>query len=264
MSFLDITIFSFIQGMSEFLPISSSGHLLILHNFIGLKEASSLSFDVALHLGTVLAILLFFIKDINIILRDALGFMLVKTKQPKLFFPIICSTIPAVIFGFIIVIFDLIDSLRILPLVAFNLIFFGILLYYVDIKAKNNTDFYQISNKKGFIIGLGQALSLIPGVSRSGICITTARLLCINKVAAIKYSMIISIPSILGAALLTFIKADALNFSYYEFFLGIMLSFIFGLIVIKLLMEFIKKFTFKLFMLYRIILGIIILLYYYW
>lgn len=264
MDFLNIVILAFVQGLSEFLPISSSGHLIIFQNILGIDAEGSIAFDVALHMGTIIAIAVFFSKDFWILLKDSSLFLIGKEKKPRLMFQVIASTIPAVIFGFILIYFKLADYFRIIPIIAFNLIFFGILLYYADIKAKQETEFYSISTKQGFLIGIAQSLALIPGVSRSGICITMARFLNIDKIASIKYGMLISIPSILGAGLLTLIKeAGNTPFSIEDFIWGIALSFIFGLIVIKFILEFVKRFSFKAFMIYRIALGIIILVYYF-
>lgn len=264
MDFLNIVILSLVQGLSEFLPISSSGHLIIFQNILGIDTEGSIAFDVALHLGTILAIAVFFSKDFWILVKDSLLFIIGKEKKPRLMFQVLASTIPAVIFGFILIYFKLADYFRIIPIIAFNLIFFGILLYYVDIKSKQIVEFYNISTKQGWLIGVAQALALIPGVSRSGICITMGRFLGIDKVSAIKYGMLISIPSILGAGLLTLItEAGANHFALSDFLWGILLSFVFGLLVIKLILEFVKRFSFKAFMFYRILLGVIILVYYF-
>ncbi|MDR0484978.1 MAG: undecaprenyl-diphosphate phosphatase [Alphaproteobacteria bacterium] len=264
MEFLNILILSFVQGMSEFLPISSSGHLVIFQNILQIDQEGSLAFDVALHLGTILAIMVFFYKEVLILLQDSLKFITGKEKKPRLVFQIIASTIPAVVFGFVLIHYNLVDNFRIIPIIAFNLIFFGILLYIIDIKSPQKTDLYSISVKQGFLIGIAQALALIPGVSRSGICITMGRLLQIDKIATIKYGMLISIPSILGAAVLTLFDIGNSNFAVFDFVLGIVFSFIFGLLVIKFLLEFVKRFSFKAFMIYRILLGIIILVYYFY
>ena len=264
MDFLNIVILSFIQGLSEFLPISSSGHLIIFQNILGTNQEGSIAFDVALHLGTIIAIAVFFSKDFWILVRDSCLFLIGKEKKPKLMFQVIASTIPAFIMGFILIYFKLTDYFRIIPIIAFNLIFFGIILYYVDIKSDQNVTFDDISTKQGFLIGLAQALALIPGVSRSGICITMGRFLNIDKVSSIKYGMLISIPSILGAGLITLIKElESSQFALSDFAWGILLSFIFGLLVIKLILEFVKRFSFKAFMIYRIALGTIILIYYF-
>lgn len=261
MPLLTIIILSFVQGASEFLPISSSGHLIIMQQLLGVNGEGTLEFDVALHLGTILSIICYFYKDVKIILLDIFNVITFRRRKPEILWQLIISTIPAVIVGFYLIHFGWEDMFRRLPVIAFNLIFFGILLYVVDKKFPQLYSLYAISNKKAFIIGLAQALALIPGVSRSGICITAARFLKVEKKSSVEFAMLISIPAILGASLLSGVNIIKSNspFNIQDFLYGIAFSFIFGLLFIKFLMSFVKRFSFKAFMIYRIVLGLVLL-----
>ncbi len=262
MSELQVIFLGFIQGITEFLPISSSGHLLIAKEWLNL-DFHSISFDIALHLGSLLAIVIYFYKDITFMFKDFFNILLFKKVKSKLFTQVVIATIPVVIFGVILKITNLESSVRIIPIIAFNLIFFGIFLYFADKKSVSNTSLYEISYKKSLMIGIFQCLALIPGVSRSGICLTGSRIAGVDKLSAVKFSMLISIPSVLGAGLLTFISMDTNEFMPQEFLLGFVVSFFVGIFVIKFLLDFIKKFSFKIFMIYRIILGFLLLIWYF-
>jgi len=246
MSTLQVIFLGFIEGITEFLPISSSGHLIIIKEFLNL-DFQSISFDIALHLGAVLAVIVYFYKDVGFMFSDFFNMLFFKKVKSKLFSQVVIATIPVVIFGIIVEITNLESYVRITPVIAFNLVFFGIILYLADKKSLSNTKLYEISYKKSFIIGIFQCLALIPGVSRSGICLTASRLMGIDKISALKFSMLISIPSILGAGLLTFISMDKSEFMLQEFGLGFLVSFVVGIFVIKFLLDFLRKFSFGIF-----------------
>ena len=264
MSFIEIFILSAIQGLSEFLPISSSGHLILVQKFVDIQEGS-MAFDVSLHLGTLLSVIIYFHKDFMILIKDSTQFVLGKNKNPALMWQVIIATIPAVIMGVLLTVLKLEDVLRAIPIIAVNSIIFGIILYYADKNGKKIDSLYFISKNKALLIGIAQSLALIPGVSRSGITISASRMLGVDKISAVKFSMLISIPAILGAALLTTLDTVKANEKILntDFLVGIILSFIVGIIVINFLMKFLQKFSFKVFMIYRIILGVFLLMYYF-
>jgi undecaprenyl-diphosphatase len=263
MNIFDIIIFSLTQALTEFLPISSSGHLILLAYFKDIP--SNLAFDVALHLGTVLAILIYFYKDIwQIIIGFFINLKTPSNLKTSLVPQIIIATIPAVVVGGLIAYFKIADFLRILPIIGINLIVFGILLYFIDKKSNQKIVLFNINYKQSILVGLAQALALVPGVSRSGICFTMGRFLGIEKSSAIRFSFFISIPAILGAAFLELVKESTVSsFDIMPFLIGAVLSFFFGLLVIKFLMIFIQKFSFKVFAIYRVLLGLFVLYYYY-
>ena len=250
---MEIILLSLIQGVTEFLPISSSSHLIIFSSLTN-YENQNLSIDVSLHIGSFLAVIIYFNKDIK---------NLIKNK--KFFFKIFIASIPVMLFGFFLVQTNLIEKLRNIEIIGWTTLLFAILLYISDkFELKNNID-KNFNYKSAIFIGLFQILSLIPGVSRSGISITAARFLNFKRLDAANISFLLSIPT-LGAVsifglknLITFedFRLSALNL------VSIFLSFIFSLITINYFLKYIKKFSLNIFVLYRVILGLALLSYAY-
>lgn len=264
--YIEVIILGIVQGLAEFLPISSSAHLIICRDVFGLcnnfNQNTALVFDVSLHFGTAIAIIVFFFSEFLNILRKSLK-KEKEIKERKLLFGIILACIPAAIVG--ILFEDIIAGIirDNLIIVAIALIVMGIIIYYADKKSKSQVDLYEISLLDSFIIGTSQVLALIPGFSRSGTTIACARILKIDKESACKFSFFLSLPVVLGATLLVFIKPGNLELVINQidiFLIGTICSFLFGMICIKYLLKFIKNNDFKVFMIYRIILGIIVLL----
>ncbi len=248
-------ILGIVQGLTELLPISSSAHLTIIPWMFNWENIPA-SFDVALHFGTLLAIGLYFFKDWLQLIKG--GFEQVvkkkKTTEGRMFWYIVLATIPGGIIGFILDKF-LEDTLTKPLIIAIALIVMGILLYIVDKKAKSVTTYEQMSLKQTFLIGLSQSLAFIPGVSRSGVTMTTARMLGVERESAAKYSFMLSAPIVLAATVFK-IKDFVFNI---PFFIGVLASFIIGLLVIKFLLNYLKKGSFKWFAIYRLVFGIIII-----
>ena len=245
----EVLILAIIQGITEFLPVSSSSHLILISNYINFNN-QNLSIDVSLHIGSFLAVITYFFKDIINFFRDK-----------KLFYKILLSSFPVMIVGYILVKYNFIDTLRNIELIAWTTIIFGILLYIADkfkLQKKINND---LSYKSAIFIGFFQVLSLVPGVSRSGITITAARFLKFERYDSAKISFLLSIPT-LGAVsifgLNNLINSESLEFSFLNL-LSITLSFMFSLITIKFFLSFIQKFSLKIFVIYRIFLGLILL-----
>lgn len=262
MSILQALILGIIQGLTELLPISSSAHLNIIPWLLGWTNSEQFvtafeGFDVALHFGTLLAIAIFFFKDWIALIKGGWNQVVKKEKttEGKMFWYIVIATIPGGIIGFLLDHFA--DGLLTKPLIiAIALIVMGIILYLVDKNAKSNTKYENMTFKQTFLIGLSQALAFIPGVSRSGITMTTGRLLGVERKACAKYSFMLSAPIVLGATLLK-MKDFVFNI---PFFVGVFASFIVGIIVIKFLLNYLQKGSFKGFAIYRVIFGIIILI----
>ena len=266
MLYLQVIILGIIQGIAEFLPISSSAHLIIFRDIFGIGSAMgseiTMAFDIALHLGTLLAIAVFFFKDfLNMVIK---GFTKgVKDKDGKLFFQIVVATIPAAIVG---VLFEetIENAIRTnYLLIATALIVMGIIIYLVDKKCKEEKNTKEISFKDAIIIGCSQVFALIPGFSRSGTTIASARCLKVDRESAAKFSFYLSAPVVLGACVLQLLDDGAVSLimeNWAIFILGIVVSFVTGLICIKFLLQYLKKHDFKLFMIYRIILAIIVIL----
>lgn len=232
-----------IQGLTEFLPVSSSGHLVILQSLIPGFSQPGVLFDVYLHFGTLLAVLAFYFKRI---LKIDVNYLKV----------LILATIPAVIIGFLLK--DLIDVLfQNIKLVGLALIVTGIMNLKTD-KHKETTD--KIDSKKGFLVGLFQAFAIMPGISRSGSTIFAGTLTGLKKEKAAEFSFLLSVPAIFGANVLEIVKNKGEMVFSYNYLVGILCSFIFGLLCIKLLLNILVSRKFKYFGYYCITLGIIALL----
>ena len=247
---IEIFILSLIQGITEFLPVRSSSHLIIISKYLNF-ENKSLSIDVSLHIGSFLAVLFYFYKDIISFLKEKIFFL-----------KILISSIPVMIIGFFLVETGIIEKLRNIKVIAFTTIIFGILLFVSDkCKLEKNIN-KNFSYKSALLIGFFQILSLIPGVSRSGIAITAARFMKFKRVDAGKISFLISIP-ILGAVSIfgfkNIIFSDNLDFSYLNL-LSIFVSFFFSLFTIKYFLKYINKFSLNIFVFYRIFLGLLLLI----
>ena len=245
--------------MTEFLPVSSSGHLILADSF-GFSN-QTLATDVALHVGTLIAVVAYFHKDIWLLLTDIWH----KGATRTLFLHLCVATIPIVIAGFFgKTIVE--TTLRSPFVVAFTAIFFGILLWFVDKYAPKDKTLSGLTIKSAFYIGLAQVLALIPGTSRSGITMTCARALHINRSEAARFSMLLSIPTI-GLGALYILGQSILNHTTHQLIsidllLGIVLSALFGLFAVWFLMRWIKTASFTIFALYRIALGLFLIYYF--
>ena len=246
---IEILILSAIQGISEFLPISSTAHLIIVSNLYSLKS-SSLLIDVSLHLGSLLAIIFYFRKD----LFD------LKNNQ-KLLTLIIIGSIPLIIFGYLLYSTDLIHLLRNIKVIAWTTLFFAIVLFFADQRKVDQNISTNLNIKSILFIGLFQILALIPGVSRAGISITAARFLNFNRVDSSKISFLLSIPALAGASFLGLKDAfeQSLDLNYL-ILIAVILSFLFSYITVKFFLNYLKKFSLNLFVIYRIIISIILFL----
>ena len=247
--FIEILILSAIQGISEFLPISSSAHLILISNFYDFKT-SSLLIDISLHLGSLFAIMFYFKKDL---------FDLKNNK--RLLGLIIVGSIPLMIFGYILHSSDLIYFVRNVEIIAWTTLFFGFILYFSD-QSKTEKNISKNLNLKSIIfIGIFQILALIPGVSRAGITITAARFLNYNRVDSTKISFLLSIPALIGASSLGITDAfkETLEISYLSI-IAIILSFLFSFITVKYFLKYVNNFSLNIFVIYRVFLGIILLL----
>lgn len=247
-------ILGVVQGVTELLPISSSAHLAIIPWIFNWNIPES--FDVALHFGTLLAIVLYFFKDWLQLIKGGYLYAVKKEKtvQGRMFWYLVIATIPGGIIGFILDHF-LEGTLTRPIIIAIALIVMGILLYVVDKKAKSKIEYEQMNFKQTFLIGLSQALAFIPGVSRSGVTITTARSMGITREAAAKYTFLLSTPIVFAATIFKF-KDFVFNL---PFVIGVITSFLVGLLVIKFLLKYLKKGSFKGFAIYRIVVGIFII-----
>ena len=245
--FLEIFILSAVQGISEFLPISSSAHLILISSFFELKT-NSLLIDISLHLGSLIAIIFYFRKD----LFDL-------NNNRKYLNLILFGSIPLLIFGYILHTSELIYLLRNIKIIAFTTLFFGIILFFSDQAKTEKNISTNLDFKSIIFIGLFQILALIPGVSRAGITLTAARFLKFNRVDSVKISFMLSIPALAGASFLGLknLIRQPLEINYLIIF-AIILSFLFSFITVKFFLNFINKFSLNIFIIYRILLSLIL------
>ena len=249
LSSVEILILSAIQGISEFLPVSSAAHLILVSKYYAFAN-QSLLIDICLHLGSLMAIILYFRNDLFHFVKNRI--FLIK---------ILVGTVPIIPVGYILYQTGLINHLRSLEIIGWMSLIFGIFLYISDrskILKKINTDF---TNKSAIFIGLFQVLALIPGVSRSGITITSGRFLGFNRFDSAKISFFLSIPTLVAASLLGIYNiykegSDELNFLAI---IAVIFSAIFSYITISLFLNFIRTFSLNIFIIYRIVLSLFIL-----
>ena len=247
---IEIFILSLIQGITEFLPVSSSSHLILMSEYLEF-ENQNLSIDVSLHIGSFLAVIVYFKNDIKNFFKNKI-----------IFYKVFLSSLPVMMVGYFLVEFDLISKIRSIETIAWTTLIFGVLLYISDkFKVKKNIN-DNFDYKSVLLIGLMQTLSLVPGVSRSGIAITAARLLSFKRTEAAKISFLISIP-ILGAVSIfgfkNLIFSESMEFTKFNL-LSVIISFIFSFLTIKYFLKYIKKFSLNIFVFYRVFLGCVLII----
>ena len=247
-NFIEIFILSAVQGISEFLPISSSAHLILLSNFYNFRS-SSLLIDVGLHFGSLLAIVFYFRKEL---------FDLKNNR--KLLILMVVGSFPLIIFGYFLYTTETIHLLRNIKVIAWTTLFFGIILYLADQRKIDKHLSSNLNIKLILIIGFFQILALIPGVSRAGITMTAARFLNFNRVDSGKISFLLSIPALTGASFLSLknITTQSIEVNYL-ILIAILLSFLFSYITIRFFLIYINKFSLSVFVIYRVIIGFILI-----
>ena len=256
MNYIEAILLAVIQGLTEFLPISSSAHLILLSEFMG--SSQNLFYDVSLHLGTLIAVCIYFRHELIEIMHSFIEYRSFLRNQ--LFNQLILACIPTLVFGFIFV--EIIDSyLRTSFVIALTTILFGALLFLSTLKKSYKTDIKDISIGDALLIGLAQTLALIPGTSRSGITITAGLFLGLDNKTASKFSFLMAIPTIGAIALYQFYSVDKEYIvDYFEInILGLIISFLIAYTTIDFFIKFINKIGFIPFIIYRILLGILLL-----
>ena len=249
LSSIEILILAAIQGISEFLPVSSAAHLIVVSKYYAFIN-QSLLIDICLHLGSLIAIIFYFRNDL---------FNFIKNK--KFLMKIIIGTIPIIPVGFILYQTELIYRLRDLEVIGWMSLIFAIFLYVSDKSKITKKIDAAFTNKSAIFIGLFQILSLIPGVSRTGITITSGRLLGFDRFDSAKISFFLSIPTLTAASLFginNIYKEGSAELNFLAI-IAVIFSFIFSYITIALFLNFIKKFNLNIFIIYRIILSLLIL-----
>jgi undecaprenyl-diphosphatase len=265
LSFQNLILLSCIQGITEFLPISSSAHLIIFPNLLNNPDQGRV-FDVAVHFGSLIAVILYFWRDVLNMGLGVLSLGSSSKKDFKLFYITVIASLPLILAGYYIQNSNFL-ILRSLELIAWCTLIFGIILYLVDTLFLRIKKIEDLSIVNGLIIGTFQILAFLPGTSRSGITITAGRLMGFDRKSAAKFSLLLSIPAILGATTLELY--DLIKENNYELSINILnaaiLSFTFSLLSIHFMMKWISNYTFTPFVIYRVLLGTVLLLaIYFW
>ena len=263
---IETIILGIVQGIAEFLPISSSAHLIIFRDIFGIGTFMTgeyeMSFDIALHFGTLLAILVYFFKDFwQMFIKGFSKGM--KDEKGKMLWYIVFATIPAAVFGLL---FEDVIEEKVrgnFVLIACTLAIMGIIINYCDKLSKDNRSFKDMKLKDALIIGCAQVCALIPGFSRSGTTISAARLLKLNRSDAARFSFYLSAPVIAGAVMIKVLKGEMISLITYDpktFIIGVVVSFVSGLLCIKFLLKYIKNHNYNIFMWYRLFMALAILI----
>ena len=261
MTFLQLFLIAVVQGITEFLPISSSGHLILIPYITSMPDQGPL-IDVAVHVGSLLAIILYFWREALGLARGGLSTVGIgrAPEQRRLFWWIAIGTVPAILFGFFLKQGGWLESFRSTTLVAINLIVYGLLLGIADRLGPRQKRYEDMSLKDAIIVGLAQALALIPGTSRSGVTMTAARFLGYERVEAARFSFLLSIPAIAGAGTLAMLDlAEATAEMQLDALLAGMMTFAAAFATMVFLMRFLRHASMMVFVLYRVALGIALL-----
>ncbi len=266
MTLFQLILVALIQGLTEFLPVSSSGHLILLPSLTGMEDQGQ-AIDVAVHVGTLGAVVLYFWADVKIAI-GGLGRLVrgkVDTQGAWLAMCLLIATVPVLIAGLILKITGLDDMMRSVAVIGWAMLIFGLVLYWADQNGGVSKTAEQWSIKDAVKMGLWQAIALIPGTSRSGITITGARALGYSREDGAKLAMLMSIPTILASgALLGLEVASEANMQLAkDAAIGAVLAFIAALFALSLMMRLLKTVSFTPYVIYRVILGVVLLIYAY-
>ena len=261
MTLFEIIVLAIIQGVTEFLPISSSGHLLLPAELFG-WVSQGLAFDVAVHVGSLLAVMIYFRQEIGemTVAWVKHGFTRTQTPNSKLAWYVIIATLPAVVIGFLLK--DWIENnVRTALVIAATTLIFGAVLWFADVTAKRTKDIHSLNWRQALIIGFAQVLSLIPGTSRSGITMTAGLMIGLNRESCARFSFLLSIPVILGAGLLATVDLLQANdpVDWRALLYGAAFSFVSAYLCIFLFLSWISRIGMLPFVIYRILLGCVLL-----
>ena len=254
---------SAVQGITEFITVSSSGHLVLLPVLAGMPD-QGLRLDVAAHVGTLGAVILYFRHDVFRVMKGAVGLARgrVGSEDEKLALHLALATVPVVAFGALLTFFNLDEAMRSIEVVGWATLVFGLVLYWADRTKRNDRSADGWTARDAIVMGLWQALALIPGASRSGVVISGARRLGFERKEAARLAMLMSIPTIIAAGTLT--GAEAAEEADGAFLVSgaivAAVSFVCALMALKLMMRFLESYTYKPYVYYRIILGALLIL----
>ncbi len=267
MTIIQLIILALVQGITEFLPISSSGHLILVPALTGWADQGALM-DVSVHIGTLTAVLLYFKQDTKGLFLAGMGSLGItparraveNTLYMKLFWGLVIGTIPMVIVGGIMVATNINDMLRTAEVIAFTSIFFGILLYIADKKGMTEKTMERMAIKPALLIGVAQIFALIPGTSRAGVTMTMARYLGFTRTEAARFTMLLSIPAIIASGAATALDAfeETTTSQWVDAGIAATLSCVTALAAIHFLMKWLERANMTIFVIYRILLGMIL------
>ncbi|RED18479.1 undecaprenyl-diphosphate phosphatase [Pontivivens insulae] len=261
MPLLDLIILALIQGVTEFLPVSSSGHLILLPALTGNAD-QGVTLDVAVHVGTLFAVIAYFRADVLVATRGGISLLKGDLRAPgaHLALALVLATIPVIILGLILAITDLNDAMRSITVIGWTMLLFGILLYIADQRGPVERTAPQWTLKHALIMGLWQALALIPGTSRSGITITGARFLGYERKEAARLAMLMSIPTIIASAVVIGLDIPASNAQVWrDAAIAAAFACVAALIALRLMMRFLESVSYTPYVIYRIALGVVLL-----
>ncbi|WP_068115697.1 undecaprenyl-diphosphate phosphatase [Tropicimonas marinistellae] len=262
MTLFHILLVAIIQGVTEFLPISSSGHLILLPNLTGMEDQGQ-AIDVAVHVGTLFAVVLYFWRDVKVALGGLPRLVRGRVDTPgaRLALLLLVATVPVIVAGLILNVTGLDDSLRGIAVIGWTMLLFGILLYWADQRGAEALDAPDWNMKHAWIMGLWQAVALIPGTSRSGITITGARMLGYGRHGAAKLAMLMSIPTILASGTLLGLEMamDGNLGQIRDAGLAAAFAFASALLALTLMMRLLRSVSFTPYVVYRIVLGSVLL-----
>lgn len=262
MSLFHLFLVAVIQGLTEFLPVSSSGHLILLPNLTGMEDQGQ-AIDVAVHVGTLGAVILYFWADV----REALGGLprllrgKADTPGAKLAFLLIIATLPVILFGLALKLTGLDDALRSVTVIGWAMLIFGLVLWWADQKGASDLAAPDWSLRHAWVLGLWQAIALIPGTSRSGIVITGARFLGYERSDAARLSMLMSIPTIIASGVL--LGAEVVGEADWDMLrlagIGAVFAFVSALLALTLMMRLLRSVSFTPYVVYRVLLGVFLI-----
>ena len=262
MPLFHLVILAVIQGITEFLPVSSSGHLILLPKLLSIDD-QGLALDVAVHVGTLVAVLVYFRSDTVRIMRGARSVLsgVYDTADARLTLLLAISTVPVIVAGFILKVTGLSEALRSVGVIGWTMLLFGLLLYWADQTGDTQKTEDDWSLRDATIMGLSQALALIPGTSRSGITITASRFLGYNRFDGARIAMLMSIPTIIASGAL--LSLDVISEGQWDIagdaLVGALLAFFSAYLALSFMMRLLARISFTPYVIYRVILGIILL-----
>lgn len=263
MTFFESAILGIVQGLTEFIPVSSTGHLIIVREMLGLSVEGTLAFDAILQLATLFAVLLYFWRDIFKLIKSAVSFLFRRSIEPSqkvLLGALVIGTVPALIFGLLLE--SHLENVRSSTVVALSLLVGSLVFYLAEKFGKQNT---ELSIGRGLLVGFFQVLALVPGFSRSGATISGGLFVGLNREDAARFSFLLSIPIILGSGLKkVFNIYQTPDFSSIEssLFIASTFAFVSGILAIHFLLKFLKNHSLNYFGVYRVLLAAVILLFF--